>query len=305
MSPNFLLYDNCQNNTIESTIVLRKLLKRRPLSTSMSQRHLDAPGVAAFIERLSRDTGALLMKTYQSKGLTHHTKGSAQDFATEADLAANKFIVNSIRKQYPSHSIIAEEGDVAKADPNAEYLWIIDPLDGTLNYATSQPLFATSIALLHNNELFMAAVYAPVFDEFYFAQKGKGATLNGERLHGPQKTALAKSIGCIPSHNKSGWSLYTYPEACKAGSWVQALGSAAIMAAYVAAGRRDWLVLSNRKVWDLAAQILIMQEAGCVVTDSNGKPWTTASDEVVATNKHCHKELLELVARARRLSEVH
>ena len=262
----------------------------------MNKENINLEELSNFIKSIAKEAGNILLKIYSKKDLQHKMKGEddTNNLVTEADEAANKFLINEIRSHYPDHGIMSEEGE--GINPNAEYLWILDPLDGTVNFKTHNPLFGTVVAILQNKKPLMSAIYMPVVDELYFAQRGNGSYLNGERIQGSKTTSLVKSVGCIPSHNKPGqWPLYMYENACKKKAWANALGSAAVMAVYVAAGRRDWYVSSDKDVWDLAPQVLLLEEAGCPATDSNGKPWSFESRELVTANKELHPELLELV----------
>src|SRR3989344_8438762 len=165
----------------------------------MNNENINLEELSNFIKSIAKQAGEILLKIYNKKDLQHKMKGEddTNNLVTEADEAANKFLISEIRLNYPDHGIMSEEGE--GINPNAEYLWILDPLDGTVNFKTHNPLFGTVVAILQNKKPLMSAIYIPILDELYFAQRGNGSYLNGERIQGSKTTSLEKSYGCIPS----------------------------------------------------------------------------------------------------------
>lgn len=232
------------------------------------------------------------------------TKSAPQDLVTEVDKGSEKLIRNLLSTHFPHHDFLGEEGVEPGAEASAkaiaemeqsEYLWIIDPIDGTTNYIHGFPFYTVSIALAHRGELIVGVVYDPSRDELFVAEKGKGAYLRGRRTGVSQELKLSDSLiatGFPPSK----------PEALQANlRGVQALvpkvrniraaGSAALHLAYVAAGRLSGYYELGLSVWDVAAGVLLVRESGGSVSDTNGEPYTLQTRNILATNGHIHEEL--------------
>jgi myo-inositol-1(or 4)-monophosphatase len=216
---------------------------------------------------------------------------------TEADYAAEKTIFEVIQKDYPSHYILSEEEGAIKTD--SEYKWIIDPIDGTINFANSIPICCVSIGLEHNGEMIMGAVYNPFMNEFFFAQKGFGASLNDKKLSVSNKTSVVQS--CLVTGfpytylDEPNGPLQVFEKLIRKGVPVRRLGSAALDLCWVAAGRFDGFYEHKLQPWDSAAGVLIVQEAGGKVSDFNGDPYSVYQPHIVATNGKIHEELLAII----------
>jgi len=219
------------------------------------------------------------------------SRKTPKDLVTEADVAVEKYIVGRIKEAYPEHAILGEESGEHSGN---EYRWIIDPIDGTTSFVHHQPFYAVSIALEKAGELILAAVNAPVLGELFQGQKGGGATLNGQQIHVSQSQSISESVlatgfACLRSdlvHN----NLPYFNRIAPVARGIRRFGSAAIDMCYVAAGRTDGFWELNLHIYDVAAGILILNEAGGRVTDFSDQPITDCS-EIVATNSHIHKEL--------------
>jgi len=225
-------------------------------------------------------------------------KGDAFDLVTEYDLLSEQLIVNTIRSHYPDDAILAEEGG-ASGDLAGGDLWIIDPLDGTVNFAHNLPLFAVSIAAVHQGELLCAAIYQPMTQELFLAQKGEGATLNGEPIFASKTEvingALVATSLSFHRHTHPNRSLERFAGVALETKGVAALGSAVMNLAYVAAGRYDayWTSGGALQPWDFAAASLLIGEAGGEITGFGGAPLPLLeSSDVVASNRQIHEELL-------------
>ena len=252
----------------------------------------------AFLKRLTKEAGTRAWKRFGKDGV-HHTKSkNPTDAVTKADIATERYIVSEIRKRYPTHGIIAEESGSKKE--NAEYVWIIDPIDGTLNFATGIPLFGTMVALMRRGKITIGAIYIPVNGELFFARRGKGAYLNGRRIKASRISRLARSRGAISS-TMSDRTLNFCRELHKAirgkNTYMSAFGSLAVASSAVAAGRRDWYVSSSPHIHDNAAPSLILEEAGYRVTDVKGKNVTVGTTGIVAAVPRLHKILLALTKK--------
>ncbi len=253
-----------------------------------------------FLETTIRAAGAEIRNRFRvAHGVA--TKAHATDFVTDADVAANTLIVDAIRSTYPNHGIISEEAPAEHAD--AEHVWIIDPLDGTHNFARGMALFGTMIAYARNGRVEAAAIYDPIADELLMAERGKGATFNGKATLCAPTTEWGKGFGCVNGHwcpGKNSFVRLLLENSDREPSWVSALGSAAINSMSVSTGRRDWYFSVDSKIWDYAAPSLIAEEAGCVVTTIDGAPWTFADHSLIAATPALHPQLLSIAQKAYR-----
>lgn len=215
------------------------------------------------------------------------------DIVTEIDERSEEAVVQIIRDRFPHHRILAEEGSVGGDDP--AYRWIIDPLDGTTNYAHGLPFFCVSIALETWGEVVLGAIYDPLRDEMFLAQRGRGATLNGRRLTVSSNSRLIESLLATGfPYNRANLprALRYFAELSRRSRAVRRLGSAALDAAYVAAGRLDGYFEAFVNPWDVGAGALLVTEAGGRVTSFDGQPYTVEHGEIVATNGAIHELLL-------------
>ena len=219
------------------------------------------------------------------------------DLVTEADEYAEQLIINTILDTYPDHSILAEEsGNVLAPSPCQ---WIIDPLDGTTNFAHNLPCFSISIAFAVNGESMFGVVENPVLHERFWAIRGEGAFMNGQEIHVSSTGSLLESLLVTGFPYNLGTIIDTlmvrFKRCLAASQGIRRLGSAAIDLCYVAAGRFDGFWEQNLNAWDTAAGALIVREAGGVVTDFSGRPYVGDMKEIVATNSHIHKDLMGLL----------
>jgi myo-inositol-1(or 4)-monophosphatase len=223
------------------------------------------------VVRLAREAGAILREGY-NKEHTVHYKGTI-DLVTESDHASEAFLLGEIKSHFPGGHILAEESGSIQG--SNEDLWYIDPLDGTVNYAHHIPIFCVSIGFASNGVLTLGAVYDPMRDEMFLAEKGKGATLNGKPIHVSNTTELEKSL-LVTGFPYDTWNTeldnFKYFERlAKKTQGVRRLGSAALDTCYVGAGRFDGFWEFKLKPWDVAAGGLIAREAGAIVTSIDGR----------------------------------
>ncbi|MBI3164309.1 MAG: inositol monophosphatase [Anaerolineales bacterium] len=223
------------------------------------------------LERLARQAGSILRDGY-NKEHTIHYKGTI-DLVTEADHASEAFLLGEIKSAFPGGHILAEEsGNIQGSN---EDLWYIDPLDGTVNYAHHIPIFCVSIGFASNERLTLGVVYDPMRDELFSAEKGKGAFLNGKRINVSNTTELQKSL-LVTGFPYDTWdtdldNFKYFERLAKKTQGVRRLGSAALDACYVGAGRFDGFWEFKLKAWDVAAGGLIASEAGAKVTAIDGR----------------------------------
>jgi myo-inositol-1(or 4)-monophosphatase len=248
----------------------------------------------SYVENLARLAGEILRAGYE----TEHQVGykGVIDLVTEVDHQSEEFLLGEIRKDFPDHHIFSEESGIIQG--NAEHVWYIDPVDGTVNYAHHIPFFCVSIAYASRGSLSLGAVYDPMRDEMYLAERGKGATLNGRPLGVSAVTELQRSL-LATGFPYDAWdtpqdNFANFVKFGKISQGVRRLGSAALDLCYVAAGRFDGFWEMALNAWDVAAGGLICEEAGARVTNVKGEPdYLSAPLSVVAATPGIHARMLE------------
>ncbi|MGM0440703.1 MAG: inositol monophosphatase family protein [Chlamydiota bacterium] len=227
-------------------------------------------------------------------------KGIPGDLVTEADKHSEKTIIEILERRYPSYGIMAEESGAHHGE--ADFLWVVDPLDGTTNYAHSYPMVSVSIALLHQGEPILGVVYNPIVGELFHALKGQGAYCNGKKLNVSSIADLEHSllVTGFPYDRRTS-PVDNYAEFChltNIAQGVRRVGSAAIDLAYVAAGRLEGHWEPGLKAWDVAAGTVLVWEAGGLVTGYNMEPLDLYNGRIIATNGLVHEKLSEELRRA-------
>ncbi|MGD2278536.1 MAG: inositol monophosphatase family protein [Candidatus Omnitrophota bacterium] len=220
-------------------------------------------------------------------------KSGRTDLVTDVDKKCEGMIVEKIKKEFPSHSMLAEEG--GEYGRKAEYQWIIDPLDGTTNYAHTFPVFCFSIALMTKEQVRLGVVYDPTREELFTAEEGKGAFLNKKRIKVSNTKELGYSLLATGfAYNIEGklQNLDYFTKMIKSAQAVRRLGSAALDLCYVACGRLDGFWELGLKPWDTAAGQLLVKEAGGKITAIDGKTFDIYGDDIVASNGYFHEEFL-------------
>lgn len=241
--------------------------------------------------------GADELKRFFNGSFTISHKEGINNLVTEADHAAEQAIIQVIRQNFPDHYILSEE--IGELKSSSEFKWIIDPIDGTVNFANGIPICCVSIAVEHNGSMLLGAVYNPLMNEFFFAEKGKGAFLNDKSIQVSDKTEVIKS--CLVTGfpytylDSPNGPLQVFERLIRQGIPVRRLGSAAIDLCWVAAGRFDGFYEHKLAAWDSAAGFLIVEEAGGTVTDFNGDQYSPYQPHLLATNGKIHNELLNVV----------
>jgi myo-inositol-1(or 4)-monophosphatase len=224
-------------------------------------------------------------------------KEGLNNLVTEADHASDKAIHAVIKKAFPDHGIVSEETEETVSE--SDYKWIVDPIDGTVNFANGIPICCVSIGLEYKGKMLMGAVYNPNMNEFFFAEKGKGSTLNDKKISVSNKTEVLTS--CLVTGfpyvylDEPNGPLEVFSRLIRKGIPVRRLGSAAIDLCWVAAGRFDGFYEHQLNAWDSAAGFLIVEEAGGKVTDLKGEAYSPYLPGIIATNGKIHDELVEWV----------
>lgn len=231
----------------------------------------------------------------------YELKGKA-NLVTKADVASQKAVLDIIRKRFPQHDYLAEEDAVKNT--GADYTWVIDPIDGTTNFAHTFPQCSVSIALFYKNEPVLGGVANPATGETFLAQKGKGATLNGKKIHVSNTAKLAQAllVTGFPYNRFTRMPelLTRFEGFLNSCHDVRRLGSAALDLCWLAAGRTDGYWEDNLNPWDVGAGILILQEAGGKVTDYSGKKYKKLPDygrTMLASNGRIHAQMLQIIRK--------
>lgn len=251
---------------------------------------------ADFTKRLVQKAGELSLKYYQQQDAIYYK--SNKDFALEADYMVEDFLVQSIQKEYPKHNILAEE--TGEQDNGSDYKWVIDPLDGTVNFKQEIPYFCITVSLQYQGEIILAVVYNPISKELYFAEKGKGAYCNNESIKVSKTDNISNFFVSYSTSNhkndmgrKNGGEIFTkLVTECRA---VRLQGASILDLCYLATGKFDALVKVEASYWDFAAGCLILEEAGGKATDWYGQDWGEDTKYLLASNGKVHQNLLKKV----------
>ncbi|MGH7739912.1 MAG: inositol monophosphatase family protein [bacterium] len=222
--------------------------------------------------------------------------GNQLDLVTEVDGRCETVILNLLKKKFPAHTFWGEESG-GKLDPS-NYTWIVDPLDGTTNYAHAYPFFCVSIALVKGNRLLAGVIYDSLRDECFTAERGQGAFLNGRRLRVSKTSDLKQSLLCTGFAYgvlKTHYNFDNFRNFVLKSQGVRRDGSAAMNLAYVAAGRFEGFWERGIQAWDMAAGVLLVLEAGGKVTDISGKPFNLLAQNALASNGKMHRSIFKVL----------
>jgi len=250
-----------------------------------------------FATQIAREAGGILI---QKLGAARITNKGDIDLVTEADIASEELIIEKIRSHYPQHGILAEESGeaVMVGTQRSEWKWIIDPLDGTTNYAHGYPCFCVSIGLERAGEMELGVIFDPMRNEMFAAERGQGATLNERRIRVSSVEDLNSAMLCTgfpynvrerPDFAREFANFTLRAQA------VRRDGSAAIDLAYVACGRFDGFWEDGLNAWDMAAGVLLIKEAGGRVTNFQDEALSIYTKKIVASNGLVHPSMLEVL----------
>jgi myo-inositol-1(or 4)-monophosphatase len=250
---------------------------------------------------LARQAGELLRRGHQNGAGPTTSKASAVDLVTEFDLASERLIADGLRRNFPGHAIFGEE--TGEALPAAGPVWVVDPLDGTTNFAHGYPVFSVTLALLVDGRPELGVTYDPLRDDLFWAQCGRGAWRGQRRLRVSTTAELGASLlatgFAYDRASNADNNLAEFSHFVPRTRGVRRGGSAALDIAWVAAGWLDGYWERGIQVWDMAAGVLLVQEAGGVVTAYSGRPWQPADRNVAAANSVLHTALLQGLQTAR------
>ena len=235
----------------------------------------------------------------QARGKILVEKKGPIDLVTDVDVSIEAAFRALIAERFPDHAVLGEEMGAAARDTGARYRWLFDPIDGTTNYAHGLPMFCASVALEIDGRSEVAAVYDPSRRDLFTAERGAGAFLNGRPLRASSTQTLidAMLVTGFPYdvHTRIDEIVSLFGRFVARSRAVRRLGSAAIDLCYVAAGRMDGFWESSLKPWDVAAGLLLVEEAGGRVTTYDGSTFSTHADHIVASNGHLHDQMLEVI----------
>jgi myo-inositol-1(or 4)-monophosphatase len=250
------------------------------------------------VKNLVKEAGEILLKEFNLAKQERIMFKGKHEIITRADFLAEKVILKKLRVLTPNFRIISEErGDNQK---KSDYLWTIDPLDGTTNFYMGNPLFATQLALVYKNEPVLSFVYAPFINEFYFAKRGKGAYLNGRKIkvsrRGINRALLTFCHGNTNTDIKKAIKIYSYFKLKNFD--IRQIGSAALEFAWVAKGRTDCYISPGTRIWDIAPGALLVKEAGGKLYEFSGKSWQLKKSKTVfAGNGIIDKNILKFLKK--------
>ncbi len=255
--------------------------------------------VRRLAERLAREAGAIQRERYETQ-LVVRTKSAAIDLVTEVDHACEERIVSALHRERPRDAILAEEGG-GEDRQGAEWRWVIDPLDGTMNYAHGYPRFCVSIGVQRAGEPIVGVVYDPLLDELFAATRGQGATRNGQAIRVSEERELGRALlatgFAYDVHRSREDNLDYFATFVKRARGLRRDGSAALDLCYVAAGRFDGFWELKLHPWDVAAGNLIVEEAGGRTSDLSGAAPSGDGSETLASNGHLHEAMIALFRR--------
>lgn len=270
------------------------------LSLTEKQRYLDIATEAAL-------AGGAILQQYWGKLTDIENKGRPGDLVTEADKASEAEVISLLKRHLPAeHAILAEESG-ASGDATSSYRWAIDPLDGTTNYAHQYPFCAVSIGLLVDNQPTLGVVFNPIQDELFRAATGLGATLNRQPIQVSGTRDLSESLLVTGfAYDRRETIDNNYAEFCQFTHLTQGVrrgGSASVDLAYVACGRLDGYWERGLSPWDLAAGVVIVEEAGGRVTAYDGTPFDIYSGRILASNGHLHPAMMQTLQNVKPLPQ--
>lgn len=249
-----------------------------------------------FTVELAKKAGNFLLKNFRKDRGILRIRDMSKEIVTKYDKMSDRMIREAINKKFPDYNILTEESGLK--DKNSEFTFVVDPLDGSSNFAIGNPFFAVSIALLHHDKPIFGVTYAPFLKELFIVEEGKGAFLNNKRIHVSDVENLEKSylVSCEGGERSniriSMINAALHPRVKD----LRKLGSGAIESAWVACGRGEAFITTKIEPWDIGTGVILVAEAGRKITDFNGKPWKPVKTDVVFSNGKVHDKILKVIA---------
>lgn len=253
-------------------------------------------GALEFAKSTARDAGAILRERF-GVNRTIEFKGVV-DLVTDADRASEQLVASRLRESFPDHRVVGEEGIASSTGDESGYVWVVDPLDGTTNYAHNYPHFGVSIALAHGTDVLVGVIYDPMRDELFAAERGQGATLNDKPIRVTGETELIRALVATGfaydlSLRDAQLDIWRRMQGVTRG--IRRDGAAALDLAWTAAGRLDGFWEDPLQPWDMAAGSLLVTEAGGRISGYRNAPYTAFGTGVVATNSRIHEAMLAVI----------
>lgn len=257
--------------------------------------------VKEFAIGLALRSGNMLMQEFRKLAPAQIRFKNKRELVTNYDLKVNRFMVSKLLGAYPNHSILSEEEGVANDKVSSGYRWVVDPLDGTTNFIMRHAFFTTTLALLKDNEPVLGIVYSPYTRELFVAEKGRGAKCNEITLHVSNEDKLATSFLCFAySHEKTSLqrAVAAYQHFEFETRSMRHFGASSLELAFVASGRVDGMIITPPvRIWDVAAGVLMVKEAGGTVTDFSGKTANFADNGLIVSNGKVHQQIVNVIKR--------
>ncbi len=250
--------------------------------------------------RAAKAAGKIMMHYYKNPKIMFKTDRST---LTNADTECEKIIKNMLKKSFPEHGFLGEETGTSPGK-ETEFIWVVDPIDGTTNYAMKNPFFCTSICLVQNSRPIVGVVYNPFTKELFHAVFDNGAKMNGRKITVSEKSDIGTSaVGfCYRADEESRKRASALFSALTSHTHkLRQFGAAALELSYVAAGRIDSFFMINANSWDVAAGCLLVKEAGGVVTDFQNEKWNTGKRDILAANSAIHGKILDVIKKTEKL----
>jgi len=251
--------------------------------------------VQTFATQLAHQAGQLLTQAYHAQEAAQASRrASPKAMKLIEDTTMDQWLIQHIQQHYPDHHIITEESGAV--NPMSDTVWIIDPIDGSVNFSTHNPFVAISLAVMHQNELVLGVVEAPLLGEQFVARRGQGATVNGQLVHVSATAQLSQAYlvscdgGITDRTQVFSTTIRNYYDQV---TDFRKLGSAALECAWVASGRADAYITMAIDPWDVAAGVLLIQEAGGIVTTFEGRDWEPKQLDIVCSNGLLHHAVME------------
>lgn len=242
----------------------------------------------------AKDAGKLLLQLSQDD-IKYQMKNT-HDILAEGDLKSEKLIINRIKQTFPDHSILSEEE--GEENHGKEYLWVIDPIDGTINFSRKIEEYAISIALCHNGDVELGVIYQPATNKLYVAEKGQGAYVNDRKIIVSEEQAAINALVATDNSSKIDARIETFrilSKICTEVRHIRIFGSGALHLARIAEGKLDFYYKARFNFWDYAAGIVLVQEAGGKITDFEGKAISGESKNIIASNGNIHTTAVNLI----------
>lgn len=245
--------------------------------------------------------GQILMRNFNDELKKEAHVKDKKEIVTKSDLEVDEYITYKVRQQFPEHNLLSEESGFV--DNGSEYTWVLDPLDGTLNYSIGNPFFSTTMALLKNDEPLIALTYAPYTKEMFIAEKQKSCRLNERDLIVSNENDIQKSVISFSYFHRDAESrarsIEVWQRFDDVSRSMRHLGSTSLELAYVASGRMEASIIAPPlRQWDIAAGRLLVECAGGRITNFEGQPWTSLEEGIVISNGHVHDQILEVLSQA-------